>query len=127
VIFLTAKTTGKEIYEILHPETKRPNEGGAFRGNQHTGNVVSAKNAETSFTAATAKATVKAERTIRLAVARELEITENLHRADLTALERDEHIAERLRLKERELQSSQVATNESKRSDGKGHRRPRGA
>jgi hypothetical protein len=52
----------KEIYEILHPETKRPNEGGAFRGNQHTKNVVSAKNAETSFTAATAKATGKAER-----------------------------------------------------------------
>ena len=25
----------KEIYEAIYPETKQPNQGGAFRGNQH--------------------------------------------------------------------------------------------
>jgi ParB/RepB/Spo0J family partition protein len=48
------------------------------------------------------------------------EIAENLHRAELSKLERDDNIAEWIRITER--QSSQVATNESKRSDGRGHR-----
>lgn len=52
--------------------------------------------------------------------ARMWEIAENLHRADLTVLQRDEHVSEWIRLAE--LQSSQVATNESKREDGRGHR-----
>ena len=49
------------------------------------------------------------------------EIAENLHRAELTRLERDEHIVEWIRLS-KERQSSQIETNESKRADGKGHR-----
>jgi ParB family transcriptional regulator, chromosome partitioning protein len=53
--------------------------------------------------------------------ARKWEIAENLHRADLTAQERDEHIAEWIRLTE-EHQSTQSVSNESKREDGKGHR-----
>lgn len=53
--------------------------------------------------------------------ARRWEIAENLHRADLTVLQRDEHRAEYIKITE-ELQSSQVATIESKRADGKGHR-----
>ena len=52
--------------------------------------------------------------------ARMMEIAENLDRAELTALERDEHVAEWIKLAD--LQSSQVATNENKRSDGRGHR-----
>jgi len=52
--------------------------------------------------------------------ARLWEIAENLHRAELSKLERDDNIAEWIRITER--QSSQVATNESKRSDGRGHR-----
>ena len=69
----TAKATGKaertirlavarrkEIYEALHPETKATYAGGSFKGNQHK--EVAAKNAATSFTATTAKATGKAER-----------------------------------------------------------------
>ncbi len=52
----------KAIYEELHPETM----AGAFNGNQHTG-VVSENSA---FTTATADATGKAERTVRLAAAR---------------------------------------------------------
>lgn len=49
--------------------------------------------------------------------ARMWEIAENLHRADLTVLERDEHIAEWVRLSD--VQSSQAATIESKREDGR--------
>lgn len=52
--------------------------------------------------------------------ARMWEIAENLHRADLTVLERDEHIAEWVRLSD--VQSVQVAPIESKREDGRGHR-----
>jgi len=52
--------------------------------------------------------------------ARMWEIAENLHRAELTALERSEHIAEWVRLSD--IQTAQVAPNESKRSDGRGHR-----
>lgn len=61
----------------MHPETKRSNEGGGFKGNRYTGSLASAKSAEAkeSFTAATAKATGKAER--------------------------DEHIAEWIRLAEK--------------------------
>ncbi len=56
--------------------------------------------------------------------ARMMEIAENLDRAELTALERDEHIAEWIRLakKQADLQSPQVEAIESKRSDGRGHR-----
>jgi ParB/RepB/Spo0J family partition protein len=53
--------------------------------------------------------------------ARLWEIAENLHRADLTALERAENIAEWIRLADK-VQSAQVAQNESKRADGRGHR-----
>lgn len=49
------------------------------------------------------------------------EISENLHRSELTALQRDEHIARWLEL-ERAVQSAQVVQNESKREDGRGHR-----
>lgn len=52
--------------------------------------------------------------------ARMWEIAENLHRADLTVLERDEHILEWVRLSD--VQSVQVAPIESKREDGRGHR-----
>jgi ParB-like chromosome segregation protein Spo0J len=52
--------------------------------------------------------------------ARMWEITENLHRAELTPVERAEHVAEWIRL--RDLQSAQVDPIESKRSDGRGHR-----
>ena len=52
--------------------------------------------------------------------ARMWEISENLARAELTALERDEHVAEWIRLAD--LQSAQVAPNETKREDGRGHR-----
>lgn len=61
--------------------------------------------------------------------ARLWEIAENLHRADLTALQRDEHVAEWIRLTEQkalDLQLSQVATNETKRIDGRGHRQESG-
>ena len=49
-----------------------------------------------------------------------IEISENLHRAELTALERSELTAEWLRLTT--VQSSQPETIESRRSDGRGHR-----
>ena len=52
--------------------------------------------------------------------ARMWEIAENLHRADLTVLERDEHISEWVRLSD--VQSVQLAPIESKREDGRGHR-----
>jgi ParB-like chromosome segregation protein Spo0J len=56
------------------------------------------------------------------------EISENLHRAELTALERSEHIAELARLAEerRCFQSAQVDPIESKREDGRGHRHESG-
>ena len=47
------------------------------------------------------------------------EIAENLHRAELTAQERAGHIAEWVRITD---QSAQIAPNESKRTDGRGHR-----
>jgi hypothetical protein len=53
--------------------------------------------------------------------ARLWEIAENLHRAELTATERAENIAEWIAITER-LQSGQSAQNESKRPDGRGHR-----
>lgn len=46
-------------------------------------------------------------------------ISENLHRADLTALQRDEQVARWVKLAG---QSFQIETFDSKRSDGKGHR-----
>ena len=53
-------------------------------------------------------------------------ISENLHRAELTELQRDEQIAEYADLAEKkreaELHSAQVAQNESKRADNRGHR-----
>jgi hypothetical protein len=54
------------------------------------------------------------------------EIAENLHRAELTALERSEHIAEWVRLTEGKNQPAQVAPIESKRADGRGHRKEGG-
>jgi len=54
------------------------------------------------------------------------EIAENLHRAELTALERDEQVARWVALTEQKVQSRQVDANESKRADGKGHRREGG-
>lgn len=49
------------------------------------------------------------------------ELAENLHRCDLTKDQRDEHIRRYADLIE--LQSTQTAAIESKRSDGRGHRR----
>jgi ParB-like chromosome segregation protein Spo0J len=53
-------------------------------------------------------------------------ISENLHRAELTDLLRSEQIAEYAELAEQkrnaELHSAQVAQNEGKREDGRGHR-----
>ncbi len=58
--------------------------------------------------------------------ARKWEISENLHRAELSVLERSEHIAEWIDLTEKQIeqnaQSAQFAPIESKRADGKGHR-----
>lgn len=53
--------------------------------------------------------------------ARLWEIAENLHRAELTKLERDDHASEWIRLTE-QFQSRQSDGNESKREDGRGHR-----
>ncbi len=53
------------------------------------------------------------------------EIAENLHRADLTVQERADHIAEWVRLTDR-VQSAQIAPIESKRVDGRGHRKESG-
>jgi ParB-like chromosome segregation protein Spo0J len=57
-------------------------------------------------------------------------ISENLHRAELTDLQRSEQIAEYAELakqkREAELHSAQVAQNESKREDGRGHRHESG-
>lgn len=60
--------------------------------------------------------------------ARRWEIAENLHRADLTALERDAHVVEWIRLTEQsDLQSRQSdAIEPSKRADKKGHRKESG-
>jgi ParB-like chromosome segregation protein Spo0J len=55
--------------------------------------------------------------------ARLWEISENLHRAELTLFERSAHIVEWIRLTD---QSAQVAPIESKREDGRGHRRKGG-
>ncbi len=53
----------KELYEVLHPETRHGGNAGGPSGKfRHTD--------ETTFTAATASATGKAERTIRQAAAR---------------------------------------------------------
>ena len=49
------------------------------------------------------------------------EIAENLHRAELTVLERAEHVDEWMQLSKK-LQSAQSEPIESKRSDGRGHR-----
>jgi len=53
------------------------------------------------------------------------EIAENLHRREITAMERSELQARWARIVE-ERQSAQVAPIESKRPDGKGHRAPGG-
>jgi len=60
--------------------------------------------------------------------ARMWEIAENLHRADLSALERSEHIAEwdRLATEKQALQAVQGEPLESRRADGRGHRREGG-
>jgi hypothetical protein len=51
------------------------------------------------------------------------EISENLHRVELTALDRSANLAEWTRLcQERDAQSGQVVQIESKRADGRGHR-----
>lgn len=65
----------KEIYEILHPETKATYEGGEFRGNQHQ-KVVAARSAATtkSFIQDASEKTGKAPRTIR----EEIQIAKNL-------------------------------------------------
>lgn len=54
--------------------------------------------------------------------ARMWEISENLHRADLTVQERSDQIAEWIGLIEEGLQSGQLVQNESKREDRRGHR-----
>lgn len=53
---------------------------------------------------------------------RRVEIAENLHRNELTALEQSELTAEWIRLAEADLQSSGLRTIESRRGDGRGHR-----
>jgi hypothetical protein len=53
--------------------------------------------------------------------ARLWEISENLHRAELSVGERADQIAEWIRLTT-EVQSAQVGPNESRRADGRGHR-----
>ena len=53
------------------------------------------------------------------------EVAENLHRLDLTKEQRDEHLRRYGELKEAQrsvLQSTQNASIESKREDGRGHR-----
>lgn len=54
-----------------------------------------------------------------------MEIAENLHRSELTQLERSEQVARWVELTE--LQLSQVDSNENKRADGRGHRKQGGA
>ena len=54
-----------------------------------------------------------------------MEIAENLHRADLSQLDRDTQVARWIELtaaKQAEAQSLQLATIESRRGDGRGHR-----
>src|SRR3954463_5929271 len=60
--------------------------------------------------------------------ARMWEIAETLHRADLSALERSEHIAEwaRLATERQALQAVHLEPLESRRADGRGHRREGG-
>lgn len=53
------------------------------------------------------------------------EIAENLHRADLSALERDEQVARWIELQEQH-QLPQAVAIESRREDGKGHRKEGG-
>ena len=56
----------KEIYEILHPETKATYEGGSFRGNQHESEVAADSAATSkSFVRDTAERLGMAPRTIR--------------------------------------------------------------
>lgn len=57
--------------------------------------------------------------------ARLWEIAENLHREDLTRLERSEQITEWIKITEN-LQLSQIGSNETKRPDGRGHRKQSG-
>jgi len=59
--------------------------------------------------------------------ARLWEISENLHRAELTAGERADQIAEWIRITTDDLQSRQVDAIESRRADGRGHRPEGGA
>lgn len=54
--------------------------------------------------------------------ARLWEISENLHRKDLTVDERSDQIAEWISLTESTLQPGQLAPIETKRIDGRGHR-----
>ena len=51
-------------------------------------------------------------------------ISENLHRAELSVTQRSEQVAEWIRLTEEkgEAERAQIAQNESKREDGRGHR-----
>jgi ParB/RepB/Spo0J family partition protein len=61
--------------------------------------------------------------------ARLWEIAENLHRADLTKLERDEQVAEWIKITEEDLkkvQSEQNVQNVSRRADRRGHRQEGG-
>lgn len=58
--------------------------------------------------------------------ARLWEIAENLHRAELKELERNEHVAEWIRLTEEADQLTQSVSIESKREDKRGHRKESG-
>ena len=66
----------KEIYEILYPETKATNLGGAFRGNQHTKEVTDTASVTTakSFVNDTADKMQIAPRTVR----RKIQMAKNL-------------------------------------------------
>ena len=55
------------------------------------------------------------------------EIAENLHRREISQIERAGLVAEWVRIVDaRGLQTAQLAQNESQRDDGRGHRRPGG-
>lgn len=55
----------KTIHEQLYPETRRSNDGGGFKGNRHTGSLVSLENSEASFVSETSSKTGRGESTIR--------------------------------------------------------------
>ena len=75
----------KLIYEELHPETRATYEGGGFKGNQHTGDLVSDN---LSFTTATADATGKDRRTVERAAARGAALGDDLDSIAGTSLDK---------------------------------------